>query len=328
MTTRLPPLNALRAFEAAARHLSFKRAAAELHVSPAAISHLVKTLENYLEVRLFERRKRGLELTDAARAALPKVSEGFQSLAQGVEAMRAKDAPATLTLSAAPAFAAKWLVPRLQRFIALHPGIDVRLSATMKSVDDLRADAQATPDPGNSESRELDVEIRFGSGNYPGFRIDKLLAVALTPVCSPQVMAGEHPLHAPDALRHHALLHDDTVGSLEGHPDWAMWLKRAGVTDVNPARGPHFTHGALALQAAADGLGVALAMDVMAADDIAGGRLMAPFDLRIPLPAAYYIVSPEARAGQPHIAAFRNWLLQEVKGHAAPGDPHEVARGN
>ena len=313
MTTRLPPLNALRAFEAAARHLSFKRAAAELHVSPAAISHLVKALEDYLEVKLFERMRRRLALTDAARATLPKVSEGFQSLAQGVQAMRAKDAPVTLALSAAPAFAAKWLVPRLQHFIALHPGIDVRLSATMKSVDDLRADAEATPDPGNSESRELDMEIRFGSGNYPGFRVDKLLAVSLTPVCSPQVMAGAHPLRAPDALRHHTLLHDDTVGSLEGHPDWAMWLKRAGVTDVNPARGPHFTHGALGLQAAADGLGVALAMDVIAADDIAAGRLVAPFDLSIPLPAAYYVVSPEARAEEPHVTAFREWLLQEAR---------------
>jgi len=313
MTTRLPPLNALRAFEAAARHLSFKRAAAELHVSPAAISHQVKALEDYLEVQLFERRNRGLALTDMARAALPKVSDGFQSLAEGVEAMRAKDATVTLSLSAAPAFSAKWLVPRLQHFIALHPGIDVNLSATMKSVDDLRADAEVTPDPGNSESRESDMEIRFGSGIYPGFRVDKLLAVSLTPVCSPQIMAGAHPLHAPDALRHHTLLHDDTVGSLEGHPDWAMWLKRAGVTDINPARGPHFTHGALGLQAAAEGLGVALAMDVIAAGDIAVGHLVAPFDLRIPLPSAYYVVSPEARADEPHVTAFREWLLQEAR---------------
>ena len=313
MTTRLPPLNALRAFEAAARHLSFKRAAAELHVSPAAISHQVKALEEYLDVQLFERRNRRLALTDMARAGLPKMSDGFQSLAEGVEAMRAKDATVTLSLSAAPAFAAKWLMPRLQRFIALKLGIEVNLSATIQSVDDLRAEAKATVEPADIELREPYMEIRFGSGNYPGFRVDMLLPVSLTPVCSPLLMAGEHPLHTPEALRHHTLLHDDTVESLEGNPDWGMWLKRAGVTDVNPARGPHFTHGALALDAAADGLGVALGIDVIAAGDIAAGRLVAPFELRLPLPSAYYIVSPEARAEEPHVTAFRDWLLQEAR---------------
>ena len=185
LAPRLPPLNALRAFEAAARHLSFKRAAAELHVSPAAISHQIKALENHLEVQLFERRNRGLALTDIARAALPKVSDGFQSLAEGVGAMRVKDATVTLSLSAAPAFAAKWLVPRLQHFIALNLGIEVNLSATIQSVDDLRADARATVEPADIESRQPDMEIRFGSGNYPGFRVDKLLSVSLVPVCSP-----------------------------------------------------------------------------------------------------------------------------------------------
>jgi LysR family glycine cleavage system transcriptional activator len=287
MTVRLPPLNALRAFEAAARHLSFKRAAVELHVSATAISHQVKALEDYLGVKLFERRNRGLKLTDVARAALPKVSEGFQSLAEGAEAMRAQDAAVTLLLSAAPAFAAKWLVPRLQNFVGF-----------------------------NIEPDEADLAIRFGSGNYPGFRVDRLLEVSLTPVCSPQLMAGERSLHAPEALRHHTLLHDDTIEALDGRPDWAMWLKRAGVTDVNPARGPHFTHGALALEAAADGLGVALAMDVIAAGDIAAGRLVQPFELKVPLPAAYYVVSPENQADQPHVAAFRTWLLEEAQADA------------
>jgi LysR family transcriptional regulator, glycine cleavage system transcriptional activator len=327
MTVRLPPLNALRAFEAAARHLSFKRAAAELHVSAAAISHQVKALEDYLGVKLFERRNRGLKLTDIARAALPKVSEGFQSLAEGAEAMRAQDAAVTLLLSAAPAFAAKWLVPRLQNFIALHPGIDVRLSATIQTVDDLRAAAETTLEPVDIEPEAADVAIRFGSGNYPGFRVDKLLAVSLTPVCSPRLLADERSLHAPEALRHHTLLHDDTIGSLEGQPDWAMWLKRAGVTDVNPARGPHFTHGALALEAAADGLGVALAMDVIAAGDIAAGRLVQPFELKVPLPSAYYVVSPESQADQPHVAAFRNWLLEEAKANATAASREAHALG-
>jgi LysR family glycine cleavage system transcriptional activator len=281
-------------------------------VSAAAISHQIKSLEDYLGVRLFERRNRGLKLTDTARVALARVSEGFQSLAEGAQLMRAKDGAITLSLSAAPAFAAKWLVPRLNHFVGLNPGIDVRLSATIQTVDDLRAGTETTLESAVIEPGESDVAIRFGSGNYPGFRVEKLLEAALTPVCSPQLMAGAHSLQAPAALRHHTLLHDDTVEALDGQPDWAMWLKRAGVSDVNPARGPHFTHGALALEAAADGLGVALAIDVIAAGDIAAGRLVQPFELKIPLPSAYYVVSPEAHADQPHVAAFRDWLLEEA----------------
>jgi LysR family glycine cleavage system transcriptional activator len=308
---RLPPLSALRAFESAARHLSFKKAAAELHVSPAAISHQIHALEGYLGVQLFERLNRGLNLTDVARAGLPGISSGFQSLRSGVDLMRVTDGGITLSVSAGPAFTAKWLVPRLHRFAAANPGIDVRITASMQSVDGRHAETHAADE--DHDDTLADVEIRFGGGTYAGYTVDQLLAVSLTPVCNPKLLTGEHALREPQDLRHHTLLHDDAVAALEGHPDWSVWLRLAGATDVNPGRGSHFTHGALALQAAADGLGVALAMDVLAAEDIAAGRLTAPFALKVPLPLAYYVVSPGAGSRRPHVAAFRSWLLHEAE---------------
>jgi LysR family glycine cleavage system transcriptional activator len=310
---RLPPLSALRAFEAAARHLSFKKAAAELHVSPAAISHQIHALEDYLSVQLFERLNRGLNLTDIARAALPRISDGFQSLGAGVDLMRNTDDDNVLSVGTAPAFAAKWLMPRLFRFASAHPDIDVRISASMHAVDGRYAEAQAIGEEHDENHIAADVEVRFGGGSYPGFQVDKLLQVSLMPVCSPKLLAGDYPLRTPQDLRHHTLLHDDAVSALEGHPDWSMWLRVAGATDINPGRGSHFSHGALALQAAGDGLGVALAMDVLAAEDIAEARLVAPFAVKLPLPLAYYVVSPVARALQPKVMAFRDWLVQEAR---------------
>ena len=312
MSTRLPSLGALRAFETAARHLSFKKAAAELHVSPAAISHQIHTLEDYLGVQLFERLNRGLNLTDVARAGLPGISEGFDSLRAGVELMRSTDGGLTLSVTSGPAFAAKWLMPRLHRFAGAHPQIDVRISASMHSVDGRNAEALSEAEGFDEYQTDADVEVRFGGGAYPGFQVDKLLAVNLMPVCSPKLLAGEHPLRSPFDLHHHSLLHDDTLGALDGHPDWSAWLRLAGATGVNAGRGSHFTHGALVLQAAADGLGVALAMDVLAAEDVAAGKLTAPFETKLHLPLAYYVVSPAARANLPQIAAFRTWLLGEA----------------
>lgn len=324
MSTRLPPLGALRAFEAAARLLSFKKAAAELHVSPAAISHQIHTLEEYLGMRLFDRLNRGLSLTDVARAGLPEIGAGFQSLRAGVERMRNNNGGLTVSVNAGPAISAKWLVPRLHRFAAIHPEIDVRLSASMHSVDGRNAEAQSEAEGFDEYQSDADVEVRFGSGAYPGFRVDKLLTVNLLPICSPRLLTGEHPLRSPLDLQHHTLLHDDTLDALEGSPDWSAWLRLAGAGSVNAGRGSHFTHGALVLQAAADGLGVALAMDVMAADDVAAGRLAAPFAIALPLPMAYYVVSPVARADLPHVTAFRQWLLDEARHSALPSVSSEA----
>lgn len=316
METALPSLNALRAFEAAARHRSFKLAAEELHVSPTAVSHQIRTLEEHLQVRLFRRLNRALELTDDAQVALPKLREGFQCLAEAVEALRRKERIRTLSISAAPAFVTKWLVPRLHRFVALHPDIEVRIAATMHSVDGRHGEAEAMAEPADTRAEARDVEIRFGTGHYQGFRVDKLLSVSVTPVCSPGLLQGEHALRSPEDLCHHALLHDDALRLADEQADWAVWLDRAGVKTVDATRGPHFSHAALALDAAADGLGVALTMEPLAVAELATGRLIAPFELRVPLSSVYYVVCQEARANQPEIAAFRQWLLAEA---GAPG---------
>jgi LysR family glycine cleavage system transcriptional activator len=300
MSRRLPPLNALRAFEAAARHLSFTRAAAELHVTQTAISHQIKALEERLGVRLFRRLPRGLLLTEAAQRLLPPVRDAFDQIAAATERLAAGGVGATLTVSVLPSFAAKWLVPRLGRLRAAHPDLDLRISASSELVDFARDD--------------VDVGIRMGSGVYPGLRVERLFGEALVPVCSPLLREGPHPLLRPEDLAHHVLLHD------EDYAGWELWLRLAGVPGVLARRGPVFTDSGMVVQAAAEGQGVALARRVLAAGDLAAGRLVQPFDVSIPHDLAYYLVCPEASAEQPKIAAFRSWLLAESQGEARAGD--------
>jgi len=312
---RLPPLNALKAFEAAARHLSFVKAARELHVTPAAISHQVKGLEDFLGVALFRRGHRGLELTDAARASLPKLSEGFDRIAEAVERLRAEADAATLTVSSAPSFATKWLAPRLHRFAAAHPEVDVRINASTRLVDASRS-GPGDAGEANSTLDDADVAIRFGTGVYPGYRVEKLMSVAVSPVCSPALLTGRNPLRTPEDLRHHILIHDN-LATEDGRPLWEAWLELAGVQGVDLSRGMRFNHSALALEAAADGLGVALGITALAAADIAAGRLARPFDLALPLGAAYYLVCAERACERPDVAAFRDWILAEAKATSA-----------
>jgi len=298
MPRSLPPLTALRAFEAAARHLSFTRAAAELHVTPAAVSHQVKGLEALLGVTLFRRVTRALRLTDAGQAALPTLTQGFDTLAKGVEQMRAHCERGVLTISISPSFGAMWLVPRLERFRSRHPEIEIRIDGTDRLVDVARGDA--------------DVAVRYGPGGYDGVRVDFLFNQVNTPVCSPALLAGRHPLHHPDDLRHHTLLHIDWK---DAEASWRMWLLAAGLHDIDPARGPHFTMETMAVQAALDGQGVALVGDVLVADDLAAGRLVRAFDpsLSTPLSFSHYLLSAEAGADQPKVIAFRDWLLEEAR---------------
>lgn len=311
MTSRLPPLNALRAFEAAARHLSVKKAAIELNVTPAAVSHQIRMLEDYLGVQLFHRYNRALELTDAARASLPKLQEGFDCLVQAVERLRTHVSGGVLTISAAPSFAARWLMPRLHRFIAAHPEVDVRVSARMRRVSvDGKGDVaeRATVEAWIDDS---DIVVLYGRGNYPGLWVKKLLDLTLTPICSPQLVQGEHPLRKPADLAHHMLLHDDTGDLYDNEPFWDVWLRAANVTGIEARRGPHFSHAVLAFEAAIDAVGVVATMPVLAAEDMAAGRLVAPFDLHVPLASAYYLVSREG-AARPAVALFRDWLLEEA----------------
>ncbi len=313
MSNRLPPLNALKSFESAARHLSVKRAAAELNVTPAAVSHQIKALEEYLGVPLFLRHNRALELTEAARSALPKLREGFDSLAQAVERLRAHQGTGQLTVSAAPSFAARWFMPRLHHFFEAHPEIDVRVSARLRKPASEGRGKLAERTTIDAWLADSDVAILYGRGDYPGFRVDKLLPLTITPICSPKLIADrEHPLILPRDLKDHLLLHDETGDLYDGVTFWEVWLKAAGVTDVDFARGPHFSHAVLAFEAAAEGHGVVATMPVLAEADLNAGRLVTPFALRVPLESAYYLVCSEAAATRESVAAFRTWLLEEA----------------
>jgi LysR family glycine cleavage system transcriptional activator len=314
MYARLPPLNALKAFEASARHLSVKKAAAELSVTPAAVSHQVRALEEYLGVQLFLRHNRQLELTPAARACLPKLREGFESLGQAVERLRAHKSGGMLTISAAPSFAARWLMPRLHRFLQAHPEIDARVSARLRqpAVGDRRGGAaeRATIEAWLSDS---DVALLYGRGDYPGYQVDKLFDLTVTPICSPRLLTDpEHPLLRPADLKHHLLLHDDTGDLYDGVSFWDVWLKAAGVEDVDTSRGSHFSHAVLAFEAAVESHGVVATMPVLAESDLHAARLVTPFALRAPLPSSYYLVCAESTIARPDVTAFREWLLAEA----------------
>jgi LysR family glycine cleavage system transcriptional activator len=308
MSRSLPPLNALRAFEVAARHLSFRQAAEELHVTPAAISHQIKALESYLGVRLFHRLNKGLALTDPALAGLSSLREGFDKLTEAVASMQGKDGLLDLAVEAAPSFATKWLVPRLPRFGRHDPDVELRIAANLDLVDGASA---ASDVRANFRDGEVDVAIRFGHGNYPRCRVDLLFDVAVVPLCSPTLLEGAHPLTSPENLAHHTLLHDDTP--YEDHPDWSVWLKAAGVSDIPMKRGLHFNQVSMALQSAIDGQGIVLSLDALAVDDIEAGRLVVPFSFRLPLGSSYYVISLQESAEIPRIKAFREWLLREAQ---------------
>jgi LysR family glycine cleavage system transcriptional activator len=310
MKVRLPPLNALRAFEAAARHLSFRKAAEELHVTPAAISHQIKTLEDYLGVQLFRRLNRSLQLTEAGQAGLPCVREGFECLAKGVERITANEGAGILTVSVTPMFAAKWLVPRIHRFARAHPQIDLRIAASMAVIDSRRSTALSVVE---FHKDNVDVAIRFGSGDYPGMHVERLFWPVVVPVCSPLLLDGAHPLNDPVDLRYHTLLHHDARFLEDAWPSWETWLAAAQVKGANPRRGPRFNTPTLALEAAIGGQGVALSLLNLVNDEIEAGRLVVPFDIPTRLGIAFYVVCPESTAETPKVQAFRDWLLEEAR---------------
>lgn len=317
MAYRLPPLNALRAFEAAARHLSFSKAAEELFVTPAAISHQIKSLEEFLGVQLFRRMNRALALTDAAQACLPRLRQGFDALSEAVDLVRAQEDSGLLTVSLTPSFAVKWLVPRLDRFSALHPNIEMRIAASSRQLDLRGGGQRSTTDLVDFRREDVDLAIRFGSGDYPDFHVTKLFSVHATPLCSPALLK-RNPLNEPADLAQHVLLHDETVYGPEYTPErepmWRVWLRAAGVADrVDARRGPHFSSASLTIEAALDGQGVALGLPVLALADIQTGRLVAPFGRQVPIEFAYWIVCPMITAQRPKIIAFRKWLLDEAR---------------
>jgi LysR family glycine cleavage system transcriptional activator len=293
MAERLPPLNALRTFEAAARHLSFTKAASELFVTQAAVSHQIKALEDHLGIPLFRRLNRALMLTDEGQALLPFVRDAFDQLADGIRRLRQGQSAGVLAISVLPSIASTWLIPRLRQFQTRHPDIEVHMSASDRLVDFAR--------------EPVDAGIRYGLGQWPGLRALRLLSAEMMPVCSPQLLEGPNPLRTPDDLAHHRLLH-----VLNSPDEWRMWLMAAGVQGVDPDRGVRFDHTALAIQAALNGMGVAMGPAALVGEDLAAGRLVEPFDVELPSDSAYYFVAPETTADQSKIRAFGDWLQEEA----------------
>jgi LysR family glycine cleavage system transcriptional activator len=298
MGGHLPPLSALRAFEAAARHMSFSKAADELHVTPAAISHQIHALEQDLGVRLFHRMNRSIELTASARVLLPGLSEAFAGIQSSVRRLRAHNDTGTLTVTASPSFAAKWLVLRLHRFQESSAEVDVRISATDEVVDLTKGD--------------FDIAIRYGTGNYPGLDVEMLFTNEVFPACSPQLLTAGPPLRTPDDLPLHNLIHDQAIERDPLVPTWPMWLKAAGVKKIPATGGLSFNNMHLALDAAIAGHGVVLAYSTIAAADLAAGRLVRLFSLALPDQFAYYIVTAPGALERPKVRAFRDWLRQEA----------------
>jgi DNA-binding transcriptional LysR family regulator len=303
MARSLPPLNALRAFEAAARHLSFTLAAEELHVTQAAVSHQIKALEAYLGVQLFRRMPRRLFLTEEGQALLPEVSAGFDRLAQAVARVGSPALGGTLSVTLLTTFALGWLVPRLPRFTALYPEIDVRLSATPRLVDFARED--------------VDCGIRHGDGNWPGLYVQKLLDGLLTPLCSPELARS---LKRPEDLSRVPLL-QSSHGPFD---DWAVWFRHAGLAGMPINRGTEFDSTMIAVQAAMQGLGVAVGDPRFYQAEILSGRLVQPFDLVTPEGDTWWFACLPAMADRPKIKAFREWLVGEARATAGNATPQST----
>ncbi|MFM2482484.1 transcriptional regulator GcvA [Celerinatantimonas sp. YJH-8] len=292
MARRLPPLNALKAFEAAARHLSFTRAAEELFVTQAAVSHQIKGLEEYLGLKLFRRKNRSLLLTEEGQSYFLDIKDIFSSLSEATDRLLARGEKGAISISLQPSFAIQWLVPRLSKFSQLHPDIDVRIKALDRDEGSLTDD--------------VDVAVYYGRGNWAGLRADKLHTEYLIPVCSPLLLNGDKPLNKPEDLRYHTLLHDTS------RHDWKAWFKQVGVKmDVN--QGPIFSHSTMVLQAAIYGQGVALGHSVLAKPEIQAGRLVCPFEQVLVSQNAYYLVCHPSQAEQGKIVAFREWMINLVK---------------
>jgi LysR family transcriptional regulator, glycine cleavage system transcriptional activator len=293
MKRRLPSLNALKAFEASARHESFTKAAEELYVTQGAVSQQVKALEEDLGVRLFRRERQRLVITEGGRFYLEVVRDAFDRLGSGTERLLQRQQSGVLTVTTSPNFAAKWLVNRLGRFSEAHPEIDLRVSASMQHVDFSRED--------------IDLGIRHGDGNWPGLHVTRLCTEELFPVCSPKLLAGRSAPRVAHDMQRLTLLHTNS------HDDWARWLDKVGVEGVDFRRGIVFNQASMTIDAAVDGQGIALARTALVATDLISGRLVRPFREALEAPFAFWIVCPKASAELPKISTFRKWLLSEAE---------------
>jgi len=299
MAKPLPPISALRAFEAVARRLSFTRAAEELHVTPGAVSQQVMQLEQVVGAMLFHRTKRSVALTAVAERMLPDVQAAFALLSRATDGAIHEGARKSLTISVAPSFASKWLLPRLPSFAEAEPDIDLRISATV-SLTDFGKDGS-------------DVAIRFGRGGYENVHSERLFDESVAPLCSPTLLRGHRRLKAADDLRHFPLLHDTSLPSEGERSAWREWLKLAGARHVPADRGMRFSLAEHALQAAIDGAGVVLARLCLAEEDLAAGTLVQPFKTVMPMDMGYFLVMPPRNRDRAVIQSFRDWLLKTLR---------------
>lgn len=296
---KLPSLSALRAFEAAARHLSFTRAAEELCVTQAAVSHQVRSLEEELGMSLFNRLPRRVSLTEEGRILSESTTAAFERIASGVEALSHAQTTGAVNVSVSPSIAVKWLLPRLDRFREQHDGIDVRISANDRLIDPVR--------------EGVDLCIRYGSGRYNGLETTLLMKDEVYPVCSPTLLEGAHKLDSPADLSHFVLLQDEMMADDENRPDWQKWFESAGAADMEHDEQVSFSHAVMMIDAALAGQGVALGRSTLVADDIAAGRLIRPLDASFESAFAYWICVPKGTVLGPKITAFRDWLVEEAK---------------
>ncbi|WP_170385723.1 transcriptional regulator GcvA [Ruegeria atlantica] len=306
MNDYLPPLTALRAFDAAARHMSFAKAAEELHVTPAALSFQIKSLEEHLGRPLFRRLNRAVELTEAGRMLAPGAADGFATLHTAWRAVRKLQDSTNLTVTAGPALTAKWLAPRLYEFARSHPEIDLRFSATLRKMD--------------LERDDVDVAIRFGEGEDEGLYSVPVRKEWLTPVMTPE-MAAQFP--TPESLKEAPLIHDDSISFLKPPCDWPMWFRAVGI-DFTPTHGAHFSNADHAIDAAVAGVGVVLGRRPMILKDISEGRLVAPFKTAIETRARFRFVCLKGAEERPQVAAFRDWFLAEIEKTAHISDEFEI----
>jgi LysR family transcriptional regulator, glycine cleavage system transcriptional activator len=300
MIEHFPGLRTLRAFDAAAAHLNFSRAAEDMAVTPAAISNQIKELEDQIGVQLFQRTSRSMRLTKQGEVLATAAHEAIEVLTRALHRVRRLENKTQLRVTSTPSIAAKWLVPRLDRFMAAFPGSDVRVDVSNTLMDFDRDD--------------IDVAIRFGNGRYPGLRADMLFQDTLSPVCSPKLIQNK-PLRTPKDLLKHTLIHLEWDAQGQPWPNWRMWMQAAGIKDFDDKSGLHFGQTALTIQAAIDGQGVALGDSTLVADDIAAGRLVRPFDLALKAPSSftYYVITRADTSDAPMVNAFRDWCLAEAQ---------------
>ena len=308
MPDRLPPLNALRAFEAAQRHMSFQKAAEELYVTPAALSYQIRQLEEHLQIKLFTRLNRAVELTAEGHLIAPGLEAAFNQMRKTLARLKESKSENVLVISAGPALAANWLTPRIYRFLSRHSDIDLRISASLNLV--------------NLHEEDVDIALRFGRGVYAGCHSVHLMDDYLTPMCAPQLLEGEVKLESPQDLVHVPLIYDDThFGDLEV-PGWEDWLAAAGMEDILAGkRGAHFDVANNAMAAAIAGAGVVLGRTSLAENELKAGRLIMPFELKLKSRFSFFAVTADHRKDEPNIVSFFNWLEDELSDPSeAPSD--------